>query len=160
MTHVLKIATVWLLVGTVLFIGFKEYERRQAATQLSFTADRIEIQRSADGHYHWPGTIDGHAVDFLVDTGATRSTMSQAMAERMGLKTEGRVQSRTANGAVTGSTARVDIELRGGIRAKRLRMVVLPNLDDRPLLGMDVLGRLRLLQHGGVLRIEPETTPD
>jgi aspartyl protease family protein len=39
--------------------------------------------------------------------------------------------------------------------AQRLRVVALEGLDDHPLLGMDVLGRLRLEQRGGVLRIEP-----
>jgi aspartyl protease family protein len=33
-------------------------------------------------------------------------------------------------------------------------MLALPGLDDRPLLGMDVLGRLRWQQHDGVLHIE------
>jgi aspartyl protease family protein len=51
---------------------------------------------------------------------------------------------------------RADIELRGGIRAQRLRVVALQGLDDRPLLGMDVLGRLRWTQVDGVLRIEPQ----
>ena len=119
-----------------------------------FAQGKVEIRRGPDGHYHWPGTIDGHDVDFLVDTGATRSTLSQALAQRLGLRTEGRVQSRTANGVVVGSTASVDLALRGGFKARRLRMVVLPELGDRPLLGMDVLGNLSLRQQGGVLQVE------
>jgi len=37
-----------------------------------------------------------------------------------------------------------------------LPIVALPALDDRPLLGMDVLGRLHWQQRDGVLRIEIE----
>jgi aspartyl protease family protein len=38
------------------------------------------------------------------------------------------------------------------VRADRLRMAALPNLSS-PLLGMDVLGRLRWQQEAGVLRV-------
>jgi len=43
--------------------------------------------------------------------------------------------------------------LRAGVRAERLRVVVLPQLES-PLLGMDVLGKLRFTQSEGVLRLE------
>ena len=43
--------------------------------------------------------------------------------------------------------------LEGGVRADRLRMVALPNLEG-PLLGMDVLGRLHWQQRDGALRID------
>jgi aspartyl protease family protein len=46
---------------------------------------------------------------------------------------------------------RADIRLRGGVHAERLRLTALPDLGERPLLGMDVLGRLRFEQHGGVM---------
>jgi len=46
-----------------------------------------------------------------------------------------------------------DLALQGGVNATRLRMVALPGLSS-PLLGMDVLGRLRLQQDGGTLRVE------
>ena len=49
---------------------------------------------------------------------------------------------------------RADVLLQGGVNAQRLRVVALKGLDDRPLLGMDVLGRLRWQQQDGVLRIE------
>lgn len=154
MTRMLKIVTVWLLLGGLLFIAFSEYERRQQLTRFTTQSGAIEIRRSNDGHYHWPGRVNGYAVDFLVDTGATRSAISKNLADELGLKSDGRIQSNTANGTVVGSIARVDLVLRGGVKAERLRIVVLPGLGDRPLLGMDVLGRLNLHQRDGVLRIE------
>ena len=150
-----KIATVWLLIGLTLFLGVQWWQHR--AQQLRFTvADRvIEIRRGPDGHYHWPGSIDGRAVDFLVDTGATGTAIPASLARELRLEPIGTVQSSTAGGLVTGEVMRADIELRGGVRAQRLRVVALAGLDDRPLLGMDVLGRLRWTQVDGVLRIEP-----
>jgi aspartyl protease family protein len=55
---------------------------------------------------------------------------------------------------VQGQRVVADIELEGGLRADRLRVTALPQLD-KPLLGMDVLGRLRWQQQDGVLRFEP-----
>jgi aspartyl protease family protein len=43
--------------------------------------------------------------------------------------------------------------LQGGVRAERLRVAVLPQLAS-PLLGMDVLSKLRFTQSDGVLRLE------
>ncbi len=150
-----EIATVWLLIGLSLFLGVQWWQHR--AQQLRSTvADRvIEIRRGPDGHYHWPGTIEGRAVDFLVDTGATGTAIPASLARELRLEPIGTVQSSTAGGVVTGQVMRAAVELRGGVRAQRLRVVALSGLDGRPLLGMDVLGRLRWTQVDGVLRIEP-----
>ncbi|MGD9833039.1 MAG: TIGR02281 family clan AA aspartic protease, partial [Piscinibacter sp.] len=98
--------------------------------------------------------IEGRAVDVLVDTGATGTAIPAALARELRLEAIGTVLSCTAGGVVTGEVMRADVELRGGIRAERLRVVALAGLHDRPLLGMDVLGRLRWTQVDGVLRIE------
>lgn len=152
--HTLKIATVWLVVALAVFFGFRAYETQQQRASFSVDGAAIEIRRAADGHYHWPGRLNGRAVDFLVDTGATRSAISADLARELGLEAIGSVQSNTAGGVVRGEIARADLALEGGVRAERLPLVVLPALGDKPLLGMDVLGRLRWQQAGGVLRIE------
>ena len=154
-----KIATVWLLLGLAVFLGFRAWERAQQQSRYTFDGGVIEIRRGADGHYHWPGRLNGRALDFLVDTGATRSAVSSELARELGLEPFGSVQSSTAGGVVRGQLARADLELEGGVRAERLPLVVLPALGERPLLGMDVLGRLRWQQQGGVLRIEAGPAP-
>ena len=152
--HTLKIATVWLLVGLVVFLGFQMFERQQHETRFSAKGEVIEIRRGPDGHYHWPGSINGLEVDFLIDTGATGTAMSQAMARQLGLETLRRVQSDTAGGVVTGELVRADLMLQGGVRVERMVITALAGLSDRPLLGMDVLGKLRWQQHDGVLTID------
>jgi aspartyl protease family protein len=148
-----KVATVWLLVGLALFVGVQWWEGQQQKTRFQLQGDVVEIQRGDDGHYHWPGTINGRPVDFLIDTGATGTALSADLARELGLETLGTVQSGTAAGVVTGQVVRADLALEGGVTAERLRMVALAGLGDRPLLGMDVLGRLRWSQQQGVLRI-------
>ena len=150
----LKIATVWLLLGVVVFLGFRIFEAQQQRARFSHDGGVIEIRRGPDGHYHWPARLNGRAVDFLVDTGATHSAISAELARELALESIGSVQSSTAGGVVHGSVARADLALDGGVRVERLPLVVLPALGDKPLLGMDVLGRLRWQQQGGVLRIE------
>ncbi|KQV99704.1 TIGR02281 family clan AA aspartic protease [Rhizobacter sp. Root1221] len=152
--HTLKIATVWLLVGLGVFLAIQAFEGQQRRARFQTTGDLVEIQRGADGHYHWPGTLNGHRVDFLIDTGATGTALSAALARQLGLAPLGEVQSSTAGGVVTGEVMRVNLALKGGVRVDDLRVVALPGLNDNPLLGMDVLGRLRWQQHNGVLTID------
>jgi len=149
-----KLVTVWLVLGVALFLGVQAFQAEQQRSRFSSNAGVVELQRGPDGHFHWPGRVNGVAVDFVVDTGATSTALPQALAERAGVVAEGRMTSDTAGGAVEGRIARADVVLDGGVRAERLRVVVLPQLSV-PLLGMDLLSKMRFSQHGGTLRIEP-----
>jgi aspartyl protease family protein len=149
----LKHATVWLLRAVGLFLGIQAWQRQAAQARIEVSGSVVEIRRSADGHYHWPGSVAGQPVDFLVDTGATGTAIPAALARDLGLTVVGSVTSNTAGGVVQGSVVVGDVELEGGLRAERLRMTALPDLH-KPLLGMDVLGRLRWQQQDGVLRVQ------
>lgn len=153
--HTVKLLTIWLLVGLVIFLGIKAWEREREASRFQLAGETIVLTRSGDGHFHWPGQVGGVEVDFLVDTGATSTALPQGLAERLGLKPLGAVRTQTAAGAVHGFLARADIALDGGVRVDKLVVTVLPDLSA-PLLGMDVLGRLHFSQRPGELRIEPE----
>lgn len=159
MPRTLKIVTVWLVVGLAVFLSMKAWESQQRRMRFQAQGNVVEIQRGPDGHYHWPGTINGHKVEFLVDTGATGTALSSALADKLGLTSIRQVQSNTAGGLVTGELVRADIVLEGGVRADDLKVVALPALGDKPLLGMDVLGRLRWQQHDGVLTFDLRNNP-
>ncbi len=150
----LKHITLWLLLGTGVFLGVQAWQSQQQKSRFSSQGGVIELRRAADGHFHWPGRINGVAVEFLVDTGATRTALPESLARAAGLVAEGRVQSQTAGGQVSGWVGRADLQLQGGVRADRLPITVLPALGA-PLLGMDVLGRLPFSQADGVLRLQP-----
>ena len=149
----LKHVIVWLLLATGLFLGVQAWLAEQRRARIQVADGVIELQRGPDGHFHWPGSVGGVAVDFLVDTGATRTALPQALARRAGLQSEGSTQAATAGGLAQGWVARADIVLEGGVQAQRLPVTVLPELGA-PLLGMDLLSRMRFTQQGGVLRIE------
>ncbi len=150
----LKHITLWLLLGTGVFLGVLAWQAQQQQSRFSSDGGVITLRRGPDGHFHWPGQVNGVAVDFLVDTGATRTALPEALARAAGLVAEGRVQSSTAGGTVTGWVGRADLQLQGGVRAERLPITALPALAA-PLLGMDVLGKLRFSQADGVLRLQP-----
>jgi aspartyl protease family protein len=149
----LKHATIWLLLATGLFVAVLAWQKSQSQSRLVVEGGTLVIQRSADGHYHWPGQVDGREVDFLIDTGATGTAIPSALAQELGLQAVDRMRSSTAGGVVQGTVVVADLELQGGLRAERLRMTALPKLQA-PLLGMDVLGKLRWQQADGVMRIE------
>ena len=152
MPRTLKVVTVWLLLGTALFLAVQAWLADRQKARFSVGGGTITLQRAADGHFHWPGRVDGRPVDFLVDTGATRTALPGELARRWGLQPEREVRSSTAGGVVTGYEARVDLALDGGVAVQQLRVTVLPDLAA-PLLGMDVLGRLRVTQADGRLEI-------
>ncbi|MCE2918299.1 MAG: retropepsin-like aspartic protease family protein [Rubrivivax sp.] len=150
----IKHTTVWLLLAAGLFVAVQAWQRERAAPRFAVDGSgRIVIERSDDGHFHWAGRLNDQTVEFLVDTGATTTAIPEALAQQLGLVTAGSVRGQTAGGTVTGRVVVADLVLQGGVVAERLRIVALPDLGQ-PLLGMDVLGRLRWQQDGGVLRIE------
>lgn len=148
-----KHGTVWLLLALGLFLGIEAWQARERAMRFSAEGGSIDIRRDRDGHYRWPGQINGRDVEFLVDTGASGTAIPAALARELGLATVARVQSNTAGGVTTGQVVVADLVLQGGVRADRLRLVALPDLAS-PLLGMDVLGRLHWQQADGRLRIK------
>jgi aspartyl protease family protein len=147
-----KITIAWLVLGTLLFVGFQAWTNHEERTRFSMAGGVITLERARDGHFHWPGRLSGVQVDFLVDTGATSTAIPAALAQRAGLSTSGSVRSNTAGGTVTGTLGVADVELDGGVTAQRLRVAVLPDLKT-PLLGMDVLSKLRITQEGQRMRI-------
>lgn len=103
------------------------------------------IPLSGDGHYWLEAEINGVRGRFLVDTGATLTTVNTDMAERAGLEPrEGGlpVRMQTANGTITADMTTIN-ELRfGNIAARGLDAVIAPNIGPANVIGMNLLSRL------------------
>lgn len=138
---------------TVLFSGVLEYEQnpnRNLQVQSGPEGGGVVVlRRNRAGHYVAPGTINGHRVTFLLDTGATDVAVPDSVARRIGLQRGPARMSRTAGGDVrTWSTLLKYVEL-GGIRQHTIRATILPDMaGDQVLLGMSFLKRLELIQRG------------
>ncbi len=153
----LKIITVWGLVFAVLFVAAQWWLAQQNRSTFQVESANggqvLVIARARDGHYHWPGQVGGVSVDFLVDTGASRTSISQAVATQAGLKPFDSARFSTANGDVTGGLVKTTLQLEGGLSMQRHTVAVLPRMDGPALLGMDVLGKLSIEQSQNQLRI-------
>ncbi len=148
-----------LALLTLVFNGVLEDRHNpngMPSGNLSATGVReLVLQRNAQGHYVAQGRINGYRVEFLLDTGATDVAVSEALAERLGLKKYGGAFSRTANGVVAVWQTRLDRVSLGGIELRNVQATVLPDLTpaNQVLLGMSFLKHLELLQRDGTLTL-------
>ena len=110
-------------------------------------AGKIEIPRAGDGHYYLTMTIDGVAVDFLADTGASTVVLSDADARRVGIDPDTLAylgEANTANGTVqTADVSLKNVSL-GPFEDATIRASVTKGAMAGSLLGMNYLGLYRI----------------
>jgi len=150
------LAAIGLLAGlTWLFLQLQPGAGRpQVETSVSSGETVVRLQRGRSGHYTAPGTINGQAVNFLLDTGATDVAVSAGLARKLGLRFGPQVSLQTANGVVRGSLTRLEEVSLGGISIKNVRATIAPGLGSEVLLGMSFLGKLDWQQSGDVLLLK------
>lgn len=149
----MKWVILWLLAGTGIFLAF-QYGLHQRTQPKAYLQDgTVVLPKGADGHYHWQGRVNGRPVEFLVDTGATRTSISQDLAAKAGLTLGEGVPVQTAAGEATARQATAHIELEGLGRFENMKVLVMPTDDGTALLGMNVLGQLDIVQQDGELRL-------
>ena len=141
------------LVGILLtvFLQLARFDPRlDAVTEIGLPEQSIEggetvIPMSRDGHYWIEARVNGVPTRFLVDTGATLTAFSERSAAAAGLepRTGGLpVMLNTANGRVTADMTTVEDLSFGNIEAQGLDAVIVPNLGQTNVLGMNFLSRL------------------
>ena len=112
----------------------------------------LVLKRSRDGHYVFPGTINGQPVTFLLDTGATLVSVPAHLGGELGLKAGAPQQAMTANGTVTTRSTRVDALAFGPFEIRGVPASLNPGMgDNQVLLGMSVLKHLEFTQRGDTL---------
>jgi len=103
------------------------------------------ISKSPDGHFWAVGRVNGGAVRFLVDTGATAVALTPADAARLGLKPEDLHYSTnvvTAGGSTRAAPVKIASMTVGGVTVANVDALVIEEGLDSSLLGMSYLGRL------------------
>ncbi|TMH11836.1 MAG: TIGR02281 family clan AA aspartic protease, partial [Betaproteobacteria bacterium] len=101
-------------------------------------------------------SINGRAVQFMVDTGATMVAMGQADAERIGLNYKSGQQGlvKTANGAVPVRRVALNSVRIGDVQVYNVEAVVLPVQMDAILLGNSFLTRFQMKRENDRLTLE------
>lgn len=117
---------------------------------------QIVIAAGSGGHFVTDGAINGKVVRFLVDTGATSVSMSEAEARRIGIDyTRGQAGlARTANGTVTAHRVRLASVRVGDVTVYDVEAIVVPAAMEVVLLGNSFLSRFQMRRDADVLVLE------
>ena len=106
------------------------------------------VPRAADNHYYVPGSINGHPVVFMLDTGATVTAIGARIARNAGIRAGESGQTMTANGIGAYAKSEGNYLQVGAFTLSDVPVGVVLNQAsaDMVLLGMDVLKRFRIFQ--------------
>lgn len=117
---------------------------------------KIVLTAGLGGHFLTGGSINGRAVEFMVDTGATRVALSEADADRIGLKYKNgpRHNVGTANGTVGVYSVMLDVVRVGDVQVYNVEAAVLPQQMPHILLGNSFLTRFQMKRENDQLTLE------
>jgi aspartyl protease family protein len=151
-----KLATMalaWVAIfgaGFVLFtfrddLGYVAQRLKAEATgEPVVEGHEVRIPMAIDGHFWVEGSVNGIPVKFLVDSGATMTTIGRDTAVAAGVPVNaGRVQVvRTGNGMVRVATGRADSLAIGPIERTQIGVHIAAH-EDLNVLGMNYLSSLQ-----------------
>lgn len=159
---------VWMTIGFwALMLGFavlgaQHYLKQQSAASPprilsteSGAGPAVVLNGTRRGHYRVQGYINGHSVDFLVDTGATQVSIPEGLAEKIGLPRGRAGVAQTANGLATIYATQIDSLTIGPLQRTQVPAHISPGLGDgEALLGMSFLRHFNLVQRENQLQIQ------
>lgn len=128
---------IMLLVLVMLFLAI-HYPRKD---------DPARIKWRSGGTPVVDATFNGdEQYEMVVDTGASKSVISQGMAKALNVKPEGTQKFIMASGKVEEfAVGRVDSIEVAGAKAENLKVAIIPGKDTVGLLGQDVFGDCEVL---------------
>lgn len=141
----------WLSLLGLLTLYF--YSRSQPDVTAS---GELLLRADQSGHYRLEGAINGQPVQLLLDTGATRITVPQRVAGRLGLTARGSSRVNTAAGPIRVGNGTIETLAMGPLTLYDLAVFINPAATgDEVLVGMNALGRLELVQKERQLLLRP-----
>lgn len=144
--HVTALA-IWIALFAASYLYFESRERPIVAIATETIRGEVLIPRSPDGHYYVRGAINGHPINFMVDTGASNVSISAETALAAKLQHGTPAQFETAGGKVPGAIVKGQTIMAGGIVVKGINVAV-GIQDETALLGQNFLRRVEVIQSG------------
>ncbi len=152
LAKMLTMALAWVAIfsaGFVLFtfrdnLGWVAQRLKAEAVGTPVEQGReTRIPMALDGHFWVDGIVNGQKVRFLVDSGATMTTIDRNTAQKAGVEVSPRRDEfvRTGNGIIRVSSGRASELQIGGITRRDVGLQVADN-DDLNVLGMNFLSSL------------------
>lgn len=152
----IKMLLAWVAIFAGLFALFlfrgefsEIWNRAKAdfAGNAAVSADgTMRIKKDEDGHFNVRALVNGKEIDFLVDTGATVTTLNSRDARNANVEVDSTgfpVVVQTANGIAESRRARITKLDVGPISRKDFAVHVGDGLGDTNLLGMNFLSSLK-----------------
>ena len=155
-------AMIWfvliLAAMTLIFSGMLDKinnPNQQLIVSINQNGEReIVLKRNKYGHYVATGKINGQAVDFFLDTGATVVAIPEHIAERLNLKKGRSFITQTANGNSKSYETTLDSVSLGDIVITNVPASISSGMEfDEILLGMSFLKHLDMRQQGKTLTL-------
>jgi aspartyl protease family protein len=152
MAKLVTMAMAWVVIfaaGFVLFtfrddFGYLAERLKAEALGSPVTEGAVtRIPMAIDGHFWVHAKLNGQNVKFLVDSGATMTTIDRQTAKEAGVKVSPRADEfvRTGNGIIRVARGRADELSVGSIVRRNIGLQVADN-DDLNVLGMNYLSTL------------------
>nr|WP_295775151.1 TIGR02281 family clan AA aspartic protease [Rhodoferax sp.] len=151
----LAIAVFWLVVTGVLYGVTTQYLKPKPVT---ITAQgELVIPKSRDGHFYATGTVNGRAVTFMVDTGASSVVISEPFARHAGVAEGVPTTFHTANGNLQGRTV-ADVPVTVGpiqVSGVRVGVGLVGGDEDDALLGQSFLSKFDISMSRNEMTLRP-----
>jgi aspartyl protease family protein len=128
---------------------------RVASAPAASSSGRTTILADSRGHFFTTGSINGVAVRFMVDTGATTVSLSSADATKLGInyRSGKRATAQTANGPIAVFVVQLDNVRVGDITLTNVVGTVSEGPSHVALLGMSFLNRTQMNRDGDTLTL-------
>jgi aspartyl protease family protein len=151
----LKMFAGWVLIFLAAFVAFTLKDDFMALGKRVLAESRgegevvavgreLRIRKAMDGHFWVNAELNGHKVRFLVDSGATVTSISSDTARLAGISSDGGFPAmvQTANGMVPVQRARAGRLKVGTIERRNLAVHVSEAFGPMNVLGMNFLSSL------------------
>jgi phosphoribosyl 1,2-cyclic phosphate phosphodiesterase len=150
----LKMLIGWVLIFGIAFIVFTLKDEFMALGNRMLIETRggveqtapgeVRIRQAPDGHFWVTAEVNGKSVRFLVDSGATTTSLSRDTAQRVGIIPASGFQAmvQTANGVVMVDRGRADTIAVGGIARRDVAVHISDAFGDLDVIGMNFLSTL------------------
>jgi aspartyl protease family protein len=151
----LKMLAAWVMIFAAAFVIFTMkddfaalwnrvvLETRGGVVQEE-RGGELRVRRAPDGHFWVDAELNGERVRFLVDSGATTTSISRDVAERAGIEPSKGFPAmvRTANGIVSVQRGRAETLKVGNIQRRDVAVHISEAFGDMNVIGMNFLSSL------------------
>jgi aspartyl protease family protein len=152
----LGMVAVWLVVMGGLYLLTAQYLKPKAVVELA--GGVLVIPMAPDGHFYADGTVGGQPARFLVDTGASMVTVSEAFARQAGLNGGSPTVFKTANGDLPGRVL-TDVPVSMGtaqVSGVRVGVGLVGSAIDEALLGQSFLNKFEITLADRQMTLRPK----